>query len=159
MGESTAYLDAYTDIIWSGGVLAEIRFRPIGASYIDISFHTFTTGKGAPAMVELIDETTSESMLDFYYGGFAIYGENVYHQYFDENSPGFPFGLYLNNLLFPVDPSHIYDLSTKIMVAHDDGAEVSASISLVVPEPATMLFLGLGLVGLAGYGRRKFFKK
>jgi PEP-CTERM motif len=37
-------------------------------------------------------------------------------------------------------------------------ATLESTIELV-PEPATMLLLGSGLIGLSGYGRKKFFKK
>jgi hypothetical protein len=64
-----------------------------------------------------------------------------------------------SNILFPGPKNFFYDTINY----WDSMASVEAvgqtSSSAAVPEPATMLLLGSGLISLAGYGRKKFFKK
>jgi len=40
----------------------------------------------------------------------------------------------------------------------DNGGSINVDVSSPVPEPGTMMLLGSGLVGLAGYGRKRFKK-
>jgi hypothetical protein len=54
-----------------------------------------------------------------------------------------------------------YSLSMLVSISHGDGIKISSFDAEInpVPEPATMFLLGGGLIGLAGFGRKKLLKK
>lgn len=59
-----------------------------------------------------------------------------------------------------INPNEPFSLTIVARITHDNAGDVTsfnAGIS-PVPEPATMLLLGAGLIGIAAFGRKKFFK-
>ena len=54
---------------------------------------------------------------------------------------------------------HLEDLRTNNADWDWEDMTVSGNDLQPVPEPATMLLLGTGMIGLAGVGRKKLFKK
>jgi hypothetical protein len=167
----------YSGVIgnWSGSVSTGLTKPILPTPQMDLNTIDFSTQSGGALTIEFSDNGFTDLLgipFQLAIGG-TTQGSVSAQAYFDVSNTLFGTDTLITNLgtftgpafsavgstgTFPsVGPYSLYEIVT---ITHGSGTRVSSlDASLTpVPEPGTMMLLGSGLIGLAGWGRKKFRK-